>query len=238
MGGDLSPSAASSSRPRLFFALWPSAVFQAALAAATRDVVLACGGRCVPAANFHVTLAFLGSMAEHRIRALLAVARSVAHDSGSEHTGSDGALKSEAFGLGQCGVTLEFDRIEYWRKPRLLCATAGDKGESTGQRPESDVRQSGAGALARLLKSRLTAAGFSLDAKPFRAHVTLARKVMSGPESPSGAGSDELVMRPIRWTFTDFALVDSLTAPGGSLYSVLDSWPLCTKSAQKPGKKG
>lgn len=177
-------------------------------------------------------------MAEQRIPALLAVARSVAHDSGSKRTGSDGALEGEAFELGQSGVTVELDRIEYWKKPRLLCATAGDKGESTGQRPESVVRQSGAGALARLLKSLLTAAGFSLDAKPFRAHVTLARKVMSGPESLRDAGSDALVMRPIRWSFTDFALVDSRTAPGGSLYSVLDSWPLCTESAQKPGKKG
>ena len=47
---------------RLFFALWPDAGARAALAAKAGEVARRCGGRPVPAANLHLTLAFLGEV--------------------------------------------------------------------------------------------------------------------------------------------------------------------------------
>ena len=50
-------------RRRLFFALWPDATTRQAITRATRRAVRASGGKPTPAANLHVTLAFLGPVA-------------------------------------------------------------------------------------------------------------------------------------------------------------------------------
>jgi 2'-5' RNA ligase len=173
----------------LFFALWPDETQQEALARATRAVVQACGGRAVPTRNFHLTLAFLGSVPERRIPQLMSVAHRVAGE----------------FPPGSVPLRLTFERCEYWRKPQILCATASEE-------------SAGAAALADNLKRALVEAGFAPDLKPFRAHVTLARKVGRGPR--------DLGIQPVSWSFDGFALVDSRTEPDGPLYSVLDSWLL------------
>jgi 2'-5' RNA ligase len=60
---------------RLFFALWPDEAARAALAARSKEVALRCGGRPVPAANLHLTLAFLGEVDPGRVPALHRAAR-------------------------------------------------------------------------------------------------------------------------------------------------------------------
>jgi 2'-5' RNA ligase len=136
---------------RLFFALWPDAAMQVALAEATRAIVGACDGTPVPARNFHFTLAFLGAVPESRLADLTPVAARVAL-----------AFQSSAALSAPIGVTL--DRIEHWRKSQILCATAA-------------AESAPAAALAATLASVLTEHGFAPDLKPFRAHATLARKV-------------------------------------------------------------
>jgi RNA 2',3'-cyclic 3'-phosphodiesterase len=86
---------------RLFFALWPDAAMREAMVQATREAARASGGRPVPAANLHVTLAFLGSVPERRLPELAEIARGAA---------SGG------------GLDLAFDHLEYWRAAQLLCA--------------------------------------------------------------------------------------------------------------------
>ena len=115
------------------------------------------------------------------------------------------------------GVTL--NAIEYWKKPKVVVATAGP---ATGSAPLASV-------LARALESRLGGAGFISDpgssrsvggreTREFCPHVTLARKV-AHPTGPIG-------IQPVLWSFNDFALVDSRTEAGGSVYTVLQSFPL------------
>jgi len=55
---------------RLFFALWPDPGARASLAAMAGEVARRCGGRPVPAANLHVTLAFLGEVEPRAMPAL------------------------------------------------------------------------------------------------------------------------------------------------------------------------
>jgi RNA 2',3'-cyclic 3'-phosphodiesterase len=72
-----------------------------AMAHAIRKAARASGGRPVPVANLHVTVAFLGSVAERRLGELAAIAR--------------GAVPGGS-------LELAFDRLEYWRAAQLLCA--------------------------------------------------------------------------------------------------------------------
>jgi 2'-5' RNA ligase len=116
-------------------------------------------------------------------------------------------------------VQLAFNAIEYWKKPQVICATA----------PEPTTGTSLADALAATLKSRLVGAGFTPDLKPFRTHVTLVRKVPRG--------TYDCALQPVIWSFTDFALAGSRPGSGGSSYSVLNSWPLCTEVRKMPEKK-
>jgi 2'-5' RNA ligase len=178
----------------LFFALWPERVLQFALAEATRDVVLASGGRSVPPENFHVTLAFLGSVPEARLSNVMAIGAAVAAE------------------VGPMQITVGLETLEYWKKPQVLCVTC----------PESSaVHLSGGAALADTLKSKLSAAGFTPDLKPFRNHVTVARKVVHPTRSDS--------LHPVVWIFTEFALIESHTQIHGARYSVLKSYPLVSR---------
>ncbi len=179
---------------RVFFALWPDEGQRLGLVHATAKATRACGGRPVPAANLHVTLCFLGSVAAARVAELDAVARRVA------------ASRRAA----EAAVTLDFERLEHWARPQLLCALAAA--------PDSSAVAPRAQALARGLGAAALAAGFSPDLKPFRAHVTLARKVVK-------ARFDERI-RPLRWQFTAFALIESRTLAAGPAYSVIGSYPL------------
>ena len=52
---------------RLFFALWPDGPAVEALAALARDLATASGGKPVPPAKIHLTLAFLGDVDEQRV---------------------------------------------------------------------------------------------------------------------------------------------------------------------------
>ncbi|MFL6602951.1 MAG: 2'-5' RNA ligase family protein [Steroidobacteraceae bacterium] len=198
------------------------------MAAATQDVVLVCGGRPMPPENFHVTLAFVGSVPESSVAKVEAVGYQVAAEA------------------ERAPVQITMDAIEYWKKAKVVCATAqarqsaGDLGpddtrnrhgdEPAGQRIQDQREQrrlpsdtAGAGArfadaLAFALKSRLTAAGFTPDLKPFHPHVTLARKVPHG--------SRDRAMQSVSWRFTEYALVESRTQMQGAVYRVLESFSL------------
>lgn len=171
---------------RLFFALWPEGTLRSALAEATLEAVRASGGQPVPEDNLHLTLLFLGGVAERRV----AEVADAAHRVRMWHRGMS--------------LEMPLDHLEHWARPRVLCALPG-------QPP------SAAGLLAQALQDQLAAAGFSPDIKPFRPHVTVARKV-------TRAGS--LRMRPVDWRFNAFALIESRTLESGSVYSVVENYPL------------
>src|SRR5215469_1034661 len=56
--------------------------------------------------------------------------------------------------------------------------------------------------------------------KPFRPHLTVARKVVR----PGAVGK----MHPVIWRFTELSLIESRTLPEGALYSAVESYSLCS----------
>jgi RNA 2',3'-cyclic 3'-phosphodiesterase len=177
---------------RLFFALWPCAAEQQAMAQASAACVAGSGGRPIPSGNLHVTLAFLGNVETARLPQL----RAAVHGLAAADSARPGPLR------------LQFQSLEHWARPQILCVTAN----------AATPDWCGAFALATGIKQAILAAGFAPDLKPFRAHVTVARKVARAPPSQP--------MTRVTWNFDAFALVASTTAAAGSAYSVLESYPL------------
>lgn len=87
-------------RLRLFFALWPSDVLRAELAAAAASACAQVKGEPVPPGNLHVTLVFLGSAPGAALAPLI--------EAGGQEPWP--------------AVELGFGRLEYWAKPRVLVA--------------------------------------------------------------------------------------------------------------------
>ncbi len=75
------------------------------------------GGRRVPSENFHVTLCFVGNVADEDVARLCAAAASV---------------KGSA-------STLTFRNLEYWARPEILCAVADRTPASEPARALSDA---------------------------------------------------------------------------------------------------
>lgn len=72
------PADKKSRTRRLFFGLWPDQATRQAIVRATRTAVRRAGGRAVPPANYHITLAFLGDQPGELFDAIVAAAQRVA----------------------------------------------------------------------------------------------------------------------------------------------------------------
>ncbi len=194
----------AAARQRLFFALWPDGDTQSALARLAK-ACLPCGsGRLIAAQNLHLTLAFLGPV-----------------DAGTRECAERAAasLRASAF-------ELEFRRLGYWPRPRLLWSA-----------PERTPE--GLTMLESMLRNALAACGHEPESRPFRAHITLARKLRdpvgetihasaraSSSIAPGIALPRPSLDSPIRWSVSDFHLVASDTLANGARYRPLASWPL------------
>jgi RNA 2',3'-cyclic 3'-phosphodiesterase len=109
-------------------------------------------------------------------------------------------------------VTLRFAALEFWEQPKVLCATAA---EDEGARRAHE--------LSRDLLAAAIAAGFAPDVKPFRAHLTLARKARA---ELAASAQWPRVLPEFAMHCDRFALMESRRGEFGSIYSVVDSWPL------------
>ena len=101
---------------------------------------------------------------------------------------------------------LVLDRTEFWRGPGIICL-------GTSSAPDALK------LLAAELAKNLRVAGFELETRPFRAHLTLARKARHLP-------ADLEFSDPVRWSVASFCLVESRQEQEGSSYVVLRSWEL------------
>lgn len=147
----------------------------------------------MPLESLHVTLAFLGSVPSARLEELRVIARCTA-----------AGFPREAVPL-----VLTLEHLRHFPQAQVLAVLAGAQGSA----PAQDVR-----SLAATLTSETAGAGFSPDLKPFRAHVTVARKVVRAPRATA--------ICAVEWNFGSFALVESRTRETGAVYSVVESYAL------------
>ena len=87
---------------RLFYALWPDPTVQATLGQWTRACHDICGGRSVATEKLHVTVAFLGEVADDRYARLIDIAASI----------------------GASDFELDFDHVAHWRHNRIVYAAS------------------------------------------------------------------------------------------------------------------
>jgi 2'-5' RNA ligase len=173
---------------RLFFALWPSGAQRAALAVAAAPAIGQVDGQPVPPTNLHVTLAFLG----------MVPGRTLAH-------------LIEAGGQGpRPAVELNFERLEFWAKPKVLVAMP------------SAVPETGQEIVDRLWTS-VAPLGFERELRPWQPHLTLVRRVRRPPPENLPLAPVENVGDESPWRL---ALVESTSHPDGIRYKPLADWPL------------
>lgn len=120
-------------------------------------------------------------------------------------------LRAAAASIRGASGVIVFDTLEIWEEPRVLVLTA----------PRHPAEAS---ALAAALRDAALAQGFKPAIKDFRPHLTLARKV------------DLVAARKLSWPrecspgfvvhFERFVLMESSRGESGSIYSVVESWPL------------
>jgi 2'-5' RNA ligase len=94
----VTPAAEGNASRRLFFALWPDEPTRQQLLRETRRLVRRCQGKPVPPENYHVTVAFVGTVPAERFDAIAAAGR---------------ATEFAQF-------ELLFERVGYWPRPRVL----------------------------------------------------------------------------------------------------------------------
>ena len=173
---------------RLFFALWPDDETRQ-LINKFNESIKSDGLKKVKSNNLHVTLVFLGNVnAESEIMLIQRVEN----------------ISVQSF-------VLHFDRLVFWKKPRILCLST--------QLYDSQLIM-----LVNALKKVVEQCGIKTETRPYKPHITLARK--------AGKLIDIEVL-PIAWKAERFCLVESCSTSDGVLYKVLKSWDFNREAVQE-----
>jgi 2'-5' RNA ligase len=115
------------------------------------------------------------------------------------------ALRAAGAGDRPAEFAVSFTSYEYWHKSEVVVAAASDY-------PSRLLELHGR------LRAEFDRLGLVRDAMAFRAHVTLARKVTQAPVLKA--------MSPFCWRVQALHLVRSSGSAAGSVYTVVDTWPL------------
>jgi 2'-5' RNA ligase len=160
---------------RLFFALWPDNRQRDRLRDVINSVAKTVEGKAVDRRNWHITLAFIGAFPENRIPYLLERAADI---------------QVEPF-------RLNFDRLEYWPRPKVasLCAATVP--------PELQ-------ALVDSLNAVMLDLGLEPEDRVYRPHITVVRNARP-------FATERLAQRSV-FEWSSFELVQSVSVPGGVHY--------------------
>jgi len=160
---------------RLFFALWPDHRQRERLRDVVNSVAKTVEGRAVDRRDWHVTVAYIGPFPENRVPYLLDRAAQI---------------EVEPF-------RLNFDRLEYWPRPKVasLCAAT----------VPAELQH-----LVDSLNGVLLDLGLKPEDRNYRPHITVTRNAR--------AFTTERLTQRVTTEWSSFELVESVPAPGGATY--------------------
>lgn len=104
-------------------------------------------------------------------------------------------------------ISMQFEQLIFWPQPKVLCLTA--------QSIPDELK-----ALMQDLNEIAELFNVNLDPRPYRPHITLARKASEAVA---------LDFAPIRFTADEFVLMQSQSTDNGPVYKPLYCWPLNAK---------
>jgi len=160
---------------RVFFALWPDARQRERLRDVIGSVAKTVEGRMVDRRNWHVTLVFVGAFPENRIPYLLEKAQEI---------------QVEPF-------RLNFDRLEYWARPRVASLSAATVPHELQELVDS-------------LNAVIADLGLKLEDRNYRPHITVVRNAR--------AFTTERLTQRVQTEWSSFELMESVSGPGGVSY--------------------
>jgi 2'-5' RNA ligase len=164
---------------RIFFALWPSEKQRQKIEAVLAPYRDRLRGKWIARGNWHVTLVFIGSFPERDI----------------------GALQGAAASIRRRPLNLKFERIDYWRRPKIMCLS-------------TDFVSKDLLELVTSLEKAAANFDFVPEKRAYRPHMTIARKARF---------FDPVALaRPVELHWSDFRLVESVSTPEGVMYQPLD----------------
>lgn len=124
---------------------------------------------------------------------------------GSLETARVEVIREAAVRVNSGAFDLELSQVGYWPRPRILWLAPNTYPATLTQLVDS-------------LWLALEACEIKREQRPFKPHMTLARKVGS-PGRLDHA-------RAVPWQVRTFMLVNSVTTPRNATYSVIDTWRL------------
>ena len=160
---------------RLFFALWPDHRHRDRLRDVINSVAKTGEGQPVDRRTWQVTRACIGAFPEHRVPFLLERAAEI---------------RVEPF-------RLNFDRLEYWPRPRVASLTAATV--------PAELQ-----ALVDALNSVLRNLGIEPEEHVYRPHITVVRRAR--------AFTTERLAQRTSTEWSSFELMESVSGPGGVSY--------------------
>ena len=240
---------------RIFFALWPEPGVARQLDALAGAAHAVCGGRRMRRDTLHLTLAFLGDVADAQFDSACEAADEVAEkvgDAGTRSRGpacgdatveADAATATSEFGVG---IPLAGATPPLRGAPSAASGRAGDAPQEVplGDTPlridriahwkhnhivwaGCDAVPAALATLAAELAAALRRRGFRLDSRPFAAHVTLLRNARCDGELPA--------LAPFDWSVRDFVLVRSHLDAAGARYEIVGRWAVPSPTAPPRG---
>lgn len=185
---------------RCFVAVDPSSTVREAVARAQADLrhgAPRADVRWTDPSGFHLTLKFLGEVAESTVPAV------------------EGALAGATAGHPRLALSAErMGGFPSARRPRVVWAGLAGDLETLGR-------------LAAAVETSLAALGFPPEGRPFRGHITLARvRSPRGLDRLARALEAGAGTQMGAWTADDVVLYRSHLKPTGAVYEALARFPL------------